>query len=177
MNLSTHVGLMASYNEWMNTQLYAAAAQLSPQALTENRGAFFGSIIGTLNHLVVSDTMWLKRFALQLTDNPILQPVRELPAPDALNEILFTDLEQLAGRRRLLDKVLCELAQNLDETTLNGTLCYKNTKGVEATRNLFSVLMHVFNHQTHHRGQTTTLLSQAGVDVGITDLIVRIPAE
>jgi uncharacterized damage-inducible protein DinB len=177
MNLSTHVGLMAAYNEWMNTRLYAAAAQLSAAALTENRGAFFGSIIGTLNHLVVADTMWLKRIAPQLTDNTALQPIRELEAPRALNEILFVDLAALTVRRESLDKVFIDLAQSLDEATLHGTLSYKNTQGVEATRNLFSVLMHIFNHQTHHRGQTTTLLSQAGVDIGLTDLIGRIPLE
>jgi uncharacterized damage-inducible protein DinB len=177
MNLSTHVGLMAAYNEWMNTRLYAAAAQLPAAALTENRGAFFGSIIGTLNHLVVGDTFWLKRIALQLTDNTALQPIRELATPSALSEIVFTDIEMLAVRRQLLDKVFVDLAHSLDEEILHGPLSYKNTQGVEATRNLFSVLMHIFNHQTHHRGQTTTLLSQAGIDIGLTDLIGRIPLE
>ena len=82
---------------------------------------------------------------------------------------------QLKVRRQLLDESLSELAEELTDAELAQAIRYKNTKGVEASKNLFSLLMHVFNHQTHHRGQVTTMLSQSGVDVGITDLAFIIP--
>jgi uncharacterized damage-inducible protein DinB len=74
-----------------------------------------------------------------------------------------------------MDETLSELADELSDAELAQAISYTNTKDVESTKQLFSLLMHVFNHQTHHRGQVTTLLSQSGVDVGITDLAFIIP--
>ena len=175
MSLVTHVRLMAAYNEWMNAKVYAAAATLPDAALAADRNAFFGSILGTLNHLVVGDTIWLKRFASHPADYPALAPIRALPAPASLDQLLFTDIRSLFAHRTRLDRVIVEWAGSIAESDLDHVLHYKNTKGVAADRHFFSLLMHFFNHQTHHRGQVTTLLSQAGVDVGATDLLALIP--
>jgi len=96
---TAQVVLMAEYNEWMNARLYAAAERIPAEELAQDRGAFFGSIIGTLNHLVVTDTIWLKRFATHPSNPKALDPIRALPQPTALNEIVFTDLARLAQRR------------------------------------------------------------------------------
>ena len=162
---------MAQYNAWMNAKLYDAAARLSPEALAADRGAFFGSILGTLNHLIVSDTIWLKRFAVHPAQTQVLQIVGEFPAPTALNQLLFTDFAALRERRQLLDATIQRWAATLTADDLAQTLSYANTKGEAKSKHMGSLVMHLFNHQTHHRGQATTLLTQAGVDVGETDLL------
>jgi uncharacterized damage-inducible protein DinB len=93
-----------------------------------------------------------------------------------LDEMLFPTINALYDYRKMLDKVLSDLAASMTAAELNQMLNYTNTKGIAATKNVFSLFMHVFNHQTHHRGQVTTLLSQLGVDVGVTDLVAIIPS-
>ena len=175
MTRTSYVCLMAAYNEWMNAKLYDAAGTLPDEELAADRKAFFGSILGTLNHLVVADTIWLKRFMLHPANYTALQPMQDLPAPKSLDQLLFADLESLAEHRKRLDGMMIEWARSIEEPDLGHLLRYTNTKGVVAERPFFGLLMHFFNHQTHHRGQVTTLLSQAGVDVGETDLFALIP--
>jgi len=175
MRATEHVALMAAYNEWMNSRLYEAAAKLSPAELAADRKAFFGSILGTLNHLVVGDTIWLKRFAEHPARHAALEPVRALERPKALAQVLFTDFGALWAHRRMLDGVIVRWAAELSDADLGHVLRYASTKGVVSHKRFFDLLMHFFNHQTHHRGQATTLLSQAGVDLGVTDLLMLIP--
>lgn len=172
-----HIILMASYNEWMNSRLYSAAASLSADELTQNKGAFFGSLLGTLNHLVVADRIWLKRFAAHPAGHIALDPVRALPQPKSLAEILYHDFGQLTAHRVMLDAVIKAWADSLTAEDLNHSLRYANLKGVVSVRNFSSLIMHFFNHQTHHRGQATTLLSQMGRDMGVTDLLMLVPDE
>lgn len=166
---------MAEYNQWMNNTIYQAAAQLSPAALAQPRGAFFGSILGTLNHLVVADTIWLQRFALHPASADALAPVAALETPAALNQMLFTQLHQLRDRREWLDQIIRQWVAQLRPEDLLQVLRYHNMRGQAATKVLGKLLQHFFNHQTHHRGQLSTLLLQAGVDIGVTDLLVLLP--
>lgn len=175
MSRTQHLCLMAEYNQWMNAKLYEAAMTLPDHELVADRKAFFGSILGTLNHLVLADTIWLKRFAAHSTNYPALEAVRNLPTPSNLNQLLFSDLRSLAKQRKLLDLAMVEWTKSISEGDLDSLLSYSNMKGVAAQKNFYSLMVHLFNHQTHHRGQATTLLSQAGVDVGVTDLIALIP--
>jgi uncharacterized damage-inducible protein DinB len=170
-----YVRKMAEYNAWMNAKVYEAAGKLSPAELVQDRGAFFGSILGTLNHLVVADTIWLKRFAAHPARFAALEPVLALPLPERLDTILFTDLAAMTVHRVWLDGVITAFADAMTETGLASTLHYTNTKGTPFARPLSGVLMHFFNHQTHHRGQVSTLLTQAGVDIGVTDLLALLP--
>jgi len=173
----SHIVLLASYNEGMNTKLFEAASKLSAQELAHDRKAFFGSILGTLNHLIVADTIWLKRFATHPTAFAALDPVRELPILSSLDAMPFDDLAAWFGHRQMLDNVIKRWAAELSEADLNHVLHYANTKGVVFERRVGDLLLHFFNHQTHHRGQVTTLLSQAGVDVGVTDLLTLVADE
>ena len=177
MSTCSHIVLMASYNQWMNNKLYEAAEKLSPQELAADRKAFFGSLIGTLNHVVVADTLWLKRFTAHPAGFPALDPIRHLPAPSSLDEPLFTDIGALFNRRKMLDQTIKLWAATLTEKDLPHILHYTNMKGVTAHKQFSKLILHFFNHQTHHRGQATTLLSQAGIDVGVTDLIALIEDE
>jgi len=169
------LALLAPYNRWMNRRLYDAAATLSHEALVADRGAFFGSILGTLNHLVVTDTIWLKRFAAAPDAPAALAVLDGTPMPTALDATPYATLPVLRERREWLDDVILQWAATLTPARLEASLTYTNTRGMGFTRDVLGVVTHLFNHQTHHRGQITTLLSQAGVDVGVTDLLAMPP--
>lgn len=171
----SHLRLMAQYNAWMNAKVYDSAAKLSAQALNADRDAFFGSIIGTLNHLIVADTIWLKRFANHPAHPVALEPLRNTAMPAALNQILFPGLPALRAHREGLDATISDWVAGLIDADLEHVLHYANTKGVPAQKRFGTLLIHFFNHQTHHRGQLSTLLFQAGEDPGITDLLALIP--
>lgn len=171
MNLREHAVLMAAYNRWMNDKVYAAAAQLPHEAIAADRGAFFGSILGTLNHLLVADQVWLHRFAAHPSRFAALDPIRARPRPLDIAAIVHDRLPPLRAEREALDALIETWVVELSESDLDHALDYASMKGVPSRRRFGSLLMHFFNHQTHHRGQTTTLLTQAGVDVGATDLL------
>jgi uncharacterized damage-inducible protein DinB len=166
--------LLASYNASMNGQLYAAAATLPKDVLGADRGAFFGSVLGTLNHLVAGDTIWLRRFMGHPSGFLSLQAMVDIPAPASLSHRYSDDLDSLLELRMRLDAVIAALAAEVSNEDLAQPLCYRNARG-ECRKNFGSLLLHFFNHQTHHRGQATTLLSQSDVDIGVTDLLEWIP--
>jgi uncharacterized damage-inducible protein DinB len=176
MNPHEHLSLMAGYNARMNAQVFAAAQRLAPAQFTEDRGAFFGSLQGTLNHLVVADLVWLRRFHEGFAHFHTLQELDAFPRPQALAEILYPELNALWAARQGLDGIVSRwIAQDLSPSDLEHDLVYASMKGIRSARNLGEVTLHLFNHQTHHRGQASTLLYQMGEDVGITDFLVDIP--
>ena len=168
--------LLATYNATMNTRLYAAAAALPKDALAADRGAFFGSIMGTLNHIVAGDTIWLRRFMGHAAGFSSLQAMADVPAPAGLAHIYSDDLDTLLEHRMRLDAIISALAAEVSDADLAQVLTYRNSRG-ECRKHFGSLLLHLFNHQTHHRGQASTLLSQAGVDIGVTDLLELIPEQ
>jgi uncharacterized damage-inducible protein DinB len=174
MSMLEHVKLMAGYNEWMNTRLYEAASALPATVLLADKGAFFGSLYGTLNHILLGDIIWLKRFAAHPAAHSALDPVRAMPTP-VTYDVREGDFGLLREQRAMLDKVIGEWAGSLSEDDLGHVLKWHNLAGVPFSRPFSALVMHLFNHQTHHRGQATTLLSQAGVDMGATDLLMLIP--
>ncbi|WEJ03173.1 DinB family protein [Pseudomonas sp. FJ2-5-13] len=174
MNRIEHIALMATYNQWMNRKVYDAAGTLTHAQLTLDRQAFFGSIFGTLNHLMLGDTVWLKRFAEHPANFAALAPLNGVATPSDLEQVAFPSLSELAAHRAWLDQLIIDWAHSLQEPHLDQRLRYHNMRGLAAEKPFFGLLVHFFNHQTHHRGQVTTLLSQAGVDVGITDLLALI---
>lgn len=177
MSRTDYICLLAKYNEWMNTNLYEAVMTLPGEELAADKKAFFGSILGTLNHLATGDTLWLKRFATHPASDSSLDWVRNAPTPTSLDQPLHSDIKNLSSYRQSLDRATTEWAHTIADEDLDHVLHYTNSKGLVADKVFFGLIMHFFNHQTHHRGQVTTLLSQAGVDVGVTDLIALIPNE
>lgn len=175
MSLARDFQLMARYNQWMNERLYTAASSLDEAELRADRGAFFGSILATLDHILAADTHWLGRFAANFPELVSLEPLRHAPLPALVRGITFPDFARLRLDREAMDGVLVAFTHEATETTYARPMRYVNSAGESFTREAGLVLRHVFNHQTHHRGQVTTLFSQRGVDVGVTDLSVLIP--
>lgn len=137
----------AAYNSWANRRLYAAAALLSEEQYRADRGAFFGSVHGTLNHILVCDRLWLHR----------ITGTGEAPA--RLDAILFETLSELAPARAAEDERILAYVEGLDASTLARDVGYANVSGARFDQPLATVLDHLFNHQTHHRGQVHCLIS------------------
>lgn len=151
---------MARYNRWMNRRLYAQAATLDDGRRREDRGAYFKSLQGTLAHLVQTDRIWLNRFSGR---SPSGYVDGEPPVAD--------DFAALTAQRDALDEAILGWAAALDPAWLGGDLrYYSNAYASWYARPAWQLVTHFFNHQTHHRGQATTLLMQFGIDPGVTDL-------
>lgn len=176
MLLKQDLELTAVYNQWMNQRLYEAASRLDPQALRADKGAFFGSILSTLQHIYAADVHWMKRIAAQETQLAALLPLGSIPLPPLVRAITYPDFDTLVREREAMDAILIAFTREATESLYARPLRYTNTAGQAYTRQLGLVLRHVFNHQTHHRGQATTLFQQSGIDVGITDMSALIPA-
>lgn len=177
MNPCSPFVLLAEYNQWMNEKLYETAGRLSAEGRAADRGAYFGSVMGTLNHILGADSIWLHRFRAHPARFAVLDEVLGWPLPEALDQQLFTDFDAMREHRGRVDRLIREWVGSLSAADLDTTLSYRNMKGVAGRRLFSGVLLHFFNHQAHHRGQATTLLTQAGQDVGITDLLMLVPNE
>ena len=166
--------LMARYNQEMNDKLYDCARQLSAEDLNKDMGAFFGSVLGTLNHNVVGDIVWMKRFAEHPANFTSLRGLADIVKPDSLDQTISEDLESLYDLRKKLDEMILAWAEELTDESLATQFPYQNMKGEQFNDRLMYPLQHFFNHQTHHRGQLTTLFNQLGIDPGVTDLLMTI---
>lgn len=159
MTIGDYAAGMAAYNRWMNDKVYAAATELSDAERKRDMGAAFGSIHGTLNHLLLTDTAWMQRFKGE--------PVT-MKTPD---EEVYADFAELRAARRTLDERIAAWAAGLDDAFAVAPFHFASvTYRQERTVPGWVVVAHFFNHQAHHRGQLTTLLSQLGKDTGVTDL-------
>jgi uncharacterized damage-inducible protein DinB len=170
---------LAQYNQWFNARLLDACESLTDAQRKQERGAFFGSIHRTLNHLVVGDQVWLKRFYQCGLDHGWQAPglgdaVLDLPAGTTLKSVLFEDWAALRVKRALLDDAIVQWATDMPDGFSQFTMRYANSVGTQREHPAWQAMTHFFNHQTHHRGQVTVLLMQAGVDPGVTDLIALV---
>ncbi len=166
---------LARYNQWFNDRLYTACEALSDEERKRDRGAFFGSIHHTLTHLVLADKMWLDRFTCQGMDFAALpHALLALPPGSDYTSDLHPQWSDLKLQRTQLDAAITTWLADMPADFLLRTMRYANTKGVQRSHPAWQALTHLFNHQTHHRGQVTALLAQAGVDVGVTDLIALV---
>ena len=140
--------MFAAYNAWCNERLYDAAAQVPDAEYRADRGAFFKSLHGTLNHILVADRIWMRRFT----------GAGEIPP--GLDAILFEGFEDLRAARRKQDVLINRYIDGLDQEKLAGMLRYKTVVNPQTIEQPLSpALDHFFNHQTHHRGQAHALLS------------------
>ena len=155
-----HFQRLARYNRWANRRLYDAVAALPDAAVRQDRpGAFFGSILGTLNHVLVGDRIWLAR--IEGIDCGI----------ERLDQRLYDDLGRLRAARDLEDARIVALAKDLEPAALERVIAYKTMAGEEQATRLELILAHLFNHQTHHRGQTHGLILESGAAPPPLDLM------
>ena len=148
MTLSDHYRMFGHYNAWANRRLYDAAAALSIEQYRADRGAFFKSVHGTLNHLLVTDRIWMQRFT------------GEGEAPERLDAILFDRFDELRPARETEDRRIVDFVDRLDDVRIAGTIQYRRVSTPEIFEQpLVPALAHWFNHQTHHRGQVHALLT------------------
>lgn len=159
MNHSSYYTTMANYNRWMNQNLYAICTEIPDAKRKEDLGAFFKSIHGTLNHNLVGDLVWMGRFTSQAFVTK-------------LDRELYANFDELKQKRDEIDQDILDWAQHLSPEWLDAPFTYTSISNpVETnTRPVWLLVTHFFNHQTHHRGQLTTLLNQLGYDPGVTDL-------
>jgi uncharacterized damage-inducible protein DinB len=161
-----YVRAMAGYNRWQNQNLYGSADLLTDAQRKQHRGAFFGSIHGTLSHLLWADQIWMSRFAG--TPKPKAAGIPDSPA-------MVERWDDLKAERAAFDEVIVGWAERLDPLWLEGDLTwFSGAAGRELTKPKGPLVVHLFNHQTHHRGQVHCMLTQCGVKPGATDLSLQI---
>lgn len=149
--MKRHFEMMAAYNRWANGRVYAAASELTDEEFNRDTGAFFRSAMGTLNHILVADRIWLKRFT------------GEGEAPSALDTILFPEIDALKAARDAEDERIVAWVGGLTEKALAGRFTYMTVTDMRTvSQRLAPALAHLFNHQTHHRGQAHTILTALG---------------
>jgi len=157
--MKAHFERMARYNRWANRRLYGAVAQLEPEEFHAPRAGFFPSIAKTLNHMVVTDRIWMGRFVGNLSDHK------------RLDEAPYDDFAALTTAREAEDQRIIAFFKALPQTRIEGVFDYKNTAGEPKSAEMLPVLAHFFNHQTHHRGQAHAMLSATRVTPPSLDLV------
>ncbi len=150
--------MLARYNTLANRGLYETCACLGDAERKEDRPAFFGSIHGTLNHIIIGDRLWLARFGGE-----------EVPSTN-LDAVLYEDFDELRGARVSEDERIKVFAFGLNEELLGGTIRYANNEGKIYIDPVDLLVAHLFNHQTHHRGQIHDMLTQTEVPPPVLDL-------
>jgi uncharacterized damage-inducible protein DinB len=175
--MSTHVAQFRSfarYNTRFNTQVFDFAEKMTDAGRREDRGAFFGSVHRTLNHILLADRIWLERFRQNDIGAEALAGANLIKTGPGvhLDDELYVDWRTLREQRAATDAVIEAWVAALSPATLEKSMTYGNSKGVSRTHAAWIAIAHLFNHQTHHRGQVTTLLFQAGHDPGVTDFLV-----
>jgi uncharacterized damage-inducible protein DinB len=149
--MKSHCVMMANYNEWANARLFRAAGTLTEALYSKDVGAYFRSLRGTLNHLLVADRIWMHR----LTGTG--------EHPQKLNALLFEDLPSLRAARVEEDRRIIAFVQSLDESAFEEMWDYRTLNGAPQRQRRREILAHLFNHETHHRGQAHAILTVLGV--------------
>ncbi len=153
-----HFRMLARYNRLANERLYDACAALGDDGRRQIRPAFFRSIHGTLNHILVGDRIWLTRFQGGIAPST------------GLDAILYEDFAELRAARVVDDARIEAFAEGLSEAALGGTIRYRNNEGCDLADPVDLLIAHFFNHQTHHRGQVHDQLSQTAIAPPVLDL-------
>ena len=149
--MKAHFASLAKYNRWANARLYGMAGALPDEAYRKNVGAYFGSLHGTLNHLLVADRIWMSRIT------------GSADHPSSLDAIVYDDLKSLRSARETEDDRIVKVVGEFDEAAFERAWDYRTLNGTPQRQPLREILAHLFNHQTHHRGQAHAILTILGV--------------
>ena len=157
--MKAHFERMARYNRWANRRIYGVVAQLEPEEIHAPRSGFFPSIAKTLNHMVVTDRIWMGRFTGRPSDHK------------RLDEAPYEDFAELTAAREAEDQRIIAFFRALPQARIDSVFEYKNTAGEPKSSEMLPVLAHFFNHQTHHRGQAHAMISSTRVAPPPLDLV------
>ncbi|WP_087022316.1 DinB family protein [Thaumasiovibrio subtropicus] len=175
MDLSSNFRMLALYNQRMNKQLLHVCSKLTHEQLHQNTHAFFPTIMAHWNHLLFGDLIMLQR----LVDNELVavEPavLEKLPISQSVSDTFVSNLDELFALRALVDSIYIDITNQLSADSCHQVVSYTTTEGQKIERTVGEFCQHIFNHQTHHRGQLTCLLSQFGLDFGCTDLPIIVP--
>jgi len=166
--------MLALYNQRINTQLLNCCSTLSVDVLAQDSKSFFPSIISYWNHLLFGDLILLGRLASNNIVHFSSDELKSFPQAITPRDIYFQDINDIAKARTKLDLLIIKLFDGLTEHQSTQTICYKTTEGELVNKPVALICQHIFNHQTHHRGQLSCILSQLDVDYGCMDLPVII---
>jgi uncharacterized damage-inducible protein DinB len=158
--MKAHFERMSRYNRWANRRLYGAVAQLDDEEFHAPRSGFFPSIARTLNHLVVTDRIWLGRLTGRISDHR------------GLDEAPYDDFQALTAAREVEDQRIIAFFKALPASRMDAEFDYKSMAGEPRSQPMALVLAHVFNHQAHHRGQAHAMLSSTRVAPPSLDMVV-----
>lgn len=164
--MKNYFSSLARYNAWANRRLYAAVGELSADEIAAPRIGFFPSLLKTLNHLIVADRIWMSRLT-GIAD----------PEITALDQTVAADFAALRQTRVSLDQRIIDFVAGMPAARLTEILVYKTTAGIPHETPMDLVLGHMFNHQTHHRGQAHGMLSGTQVAPPSMDMIAFVREE
>jgi uncharacterized damage-inducible protein DinB len=156
--------LLSRYNREANVKLFAILAALPAGEFSAARGSYFDSIGGILSHTISGDINWMRRFRELFGNQGPLAHARLQPAGHAWINFEFDTLEELARERVVVDGLLTEFVANADTTRFGEVLAYSDSSGTPRRYVFRDALAHLFNHQTHHRGQVSQILDELGVE-------------
>lgn len=166
---------MSLYNQRINRQLMHCCLPLPVKVLEQDSQSFFTNIISYWNHLLFGDLILLTRLAQHNIGQLALADFASFPSPKFPQDIYYQELPQLNMCRQQLDELIIRFCQKLTDNECEQAISYTTTEGELLTKRVGDVIQHLFNHQTHHRGQLSCVLSQCGVDYGCMDLPVIVP--
>ncbi|MGF1908339.1 DinB family protein [Vibrio kasasachensis] len=175
MDLSSNFRMLALYNQRMNQQLLTVCEPLSMEQLHQQTQSFFPSVMAHWNHILFADLIMLQR----LVDNDLVSVdpavLKTLPKSKSVNDQFVSNMDELKSLRVLIDLIYLQIMADLTDLDCSKIVRYTTTEGRLIERKTGEFYQHIFNHQTHHRGQLTCVLSQLGLDFGCTDLPVIVP--
>lgn len=159
----------------MNAKIYNSISYEWTNDIVNSQNELIDDVVKMLNHLIIVDTVWLKRFAIHPANYIALTSILSLPSPDNIEQIISSDITELAKFRQYLDKIICEWAHTVTKTDLDHQLCYKTMHGIITNHKFFNLIMYFFNYQTFIREKLLIRLLELDIDIGATELIVPMP--
>lgn len=175
MDLSSNFRMLALYNQRMNQQLLGVCRQLSDEQLHQDTHSFFPTIMAHWNHILFGDLIMLQRLVANQLVSVETCVLDKIPVSKSVSDTFAANLDELAALRELVDAIYIDITQQLSAQSCRKIVRYTTTEGQVIEKSVGEFCQHVFNHQTHHRGQLTCLLSQFGLDFGCTDLPMIVP--
>ncbi|MGC9459284.1 DinB family protein [Vibrio genomosp. F10] len=175
MDLASSFKMLATYNQRMNEQLIAVCQQLTAEQLQKETHSFFPTVMDYWNHILFGDLIMLQRLVANNIVVLDTATAERLPIAKGIHDTFVDDLLSLKTLRHTLDHAYISMTRDFDTNTFDKKIHYITTEGQAIEKNVGEFCQHIFNHQTHHRGQLTCLLSQFGLDFGCTDLPMIVP--